>query len=169
MYPGAKEDEYWKPVIVHNIEVEGYLISNYGNVIGKKGRLLKWNTNNTGNYPKVGISLPLADFTTANKKITGNTVTRMIQVHILVANSHLPFSEHLPEVWRGFTEINGVSYRLWDLMSDNQKAVLRSVYQVDHIDGNKMNAHISNLRYVSPRENADNYHYESSNKQSNIS
>lgn len=164
MYSQVKDDEYFGPLYHHEVKIEGYYVSNYGTILGKRGEPLTWSKSR---YPTVKVRLPREDFSFYANDQSGSLTTtgQMISVHILVANTHMPFSDNLPEVWKGYTEINGVSYRIWDLMSKEQQTVLRSCYQVDHIDGNKQNAHISNLRYLSPVDNSRAYYYgESSTK-----
>jgi len=158
MYAEAYDDEYFGPLFHHGIKIEGYYVSNYGTIIGKYGRPLKWSSQK---YPTVKVRLPKKDFSFYSDDQSGSSWTtgQMIPVHILVANTHMPFRDNLPEVWKGYTEVNGVAYRIWDLMSREQQTVLRSCYQVDHIDGNKQNAHVSNLRYLSPVENSRAYHH----------
>jgi len=158
MYAESHDDEYFGPLFHHGIEIEGYYVSTHGTIIGKNGRPLTWSSDK---YPKVKIRLPKKDFSFYSDDQSGSATTtgQMIPVHILVANTHMPFRDNLPKVWTGYTEINGVAYKLWDLMSSEQQAVLRSCYQVDHIDGNKQNAHVSNLRYLSPVENSRAYYF----------
>jgi hypothetical protein len=159
MYEDAKSDEIWKPLIHQNQQVEGYFVSNYGTILGKKGNPLKWNMNNTGNYPRVGLTLPKEQFSHYTNNSGTNNVKTNAKVHVLVADAHLPFEDNLPAVWDEFVELDGRQLKLWDLMTHYQKEILRSAYYIDHIDSDKMNAHTSNLRYVSPRENSHAHHY----------
>lgn len=165
MYEGVREDEYFKPLIHQGIKVDGYFVSNYGTVIGKKGFPLKHNTNNNGNYPCVKVMVPAKDF--PHYKDEGRLVNSrgiMAKVHVLVADAHLPFEDNLPPIWEEYIEVDGRPMRLWDLMTKEQQATLRSAYQVDHINGIKTDPSKGNLRYLVGRDNTHAYHYESSPK-----
>lgn len=158
--------EIWKPLVHQGIEVPGYTVSNLGHMRGKRGSILKRNSNNSGNYPRCKISAPrdlFPHYTSPNPD--ANTVPVYVRLHIAVADAHMPFEDNLPAIWQREVTIGGETKRIWDLMDSEQQATLRLSYQVDHIDGDKDNANVSNLRYATGRENSHYYHYESSNKQ----
>lgn len=150
-------NEEWRPAISHlGTKVKNTQVSNYGNVIGPQGRVLKW-VDRGGGYPSVSIMVSELEGGYQYDKSSVSSVKKLsTTVHSLVANTFLPLEDNLPEVFREYVEINGIAYRQWDLFSDNLKSYIRSLFHVDHIDGNRANPHVSNLRYVSPREN--NHH-----------
>lgn len=159
------DKEIWKPLIHQGLEVPGYTVSNLGNILGKRGGILKRNLNNSGNYPRCKISAPrdlFPHYVSKNEEAT--TVPVYIRLHIAVVDAHLPFEHNLPDIWKRTVPVEGSDVRIWDLMDPEQQATLRLSYQVDHIDGDKNNATVSNLRYATGRENSHYYHYESSNK-----
>ena len=160
---GFIDDEYWKPVIVHGVTINKYSVSNYGNVIGPHNKKLKWIRNGGSNFQYPGVSLSCDPETLVNsgynyspdKSRIGNTksVNLVSNVHILVANAFLPLDDNLPEELNEYIEIDGSPKHLWSLFPDHTKRWLRSLLQVDHIDKDKSNPHVSNLTFVSPRAN----------------
>ena len=148
-------DEEFRPCYYHGKEIPGYFVSQYGNVKGKQKRRLKWSRRNkTQWYPNINLYLPnagyLEDFDRAN------TEKIRVPVHTLVANSFLPLTnETVPEALRGYNfDKTALEY-------------IRSLLYIDHIDNDPTNPHVSNLRYVSPKENNPYYKaatYESSAK-----
>lgn len=163
IYRTAFEDQFnreliqeeWKPVIYHGLEVPGYQVSNYGNVIGPRGKVLKWVERAA--YPAISLMVDKGfaeyDYDKSNSAKNRGRVRVSASIHTLVANAFLPMDENLPPIFYEYVTINNTSYRQWDLLSDATKQYIRSCLVVDHIDGNKANPHVSNLRYVSPREN----------------
>lgn len=97
-------EEEWKPVD----EVPEYLVSNFGNIKGRRGALMTLTINDFG-------------YRRASLYVNGKTLYR--QAHRLVAQAFLPNPEGLP--------------------------------LVNHIDGNKLNNHVSNLEWVTAKENAE--------------
>ena len=164
---GFIEDEYWKPAIVHGVTLDTYSVSNYGNVIGPRNKKLKWNKNG-GNplsqYPAVSMSCNPALFADtgyvpnplklrSGKPGFSKAVTLVSNVHVLVANAFLPLDENIPEELDEYVEIDGKTRQIWSLLPNHTKAWLRSLLHVDHIDNDKSNPHVSNLRFISPRAN----------------
>jgi hypothetical protein len=148
------EDEIWKPVVYHGAVVEKYFVSNYGNIIGPQNKKLKW-VDRQG-YPSISLMLPKTfagyEYDSAAK---GNRRRLSVGVHILVANAFLPLSDKqfLPESLKEEIQVGGVKASFWDICPESIKAFIRSCLHVDHIDANPCNPKLSNLRYVSPREN----------------
>tara|TARA_B100000287_G_C20169747_1_gene597755 strand:- start:31 stop:585 length:555 start_codon:yes stop_codon:yes gene_type:complete len=155
---GEIEDEYWKTVILHGVPVEKYIVSNYGNVIGPQNKKLTWRKNGgSTQYPGVGLSCDRALFenrgfvpTNLNYK---KAVTFTVNVHILVANAFLPLDDNIPEELDEYVEIDGKTRQIWSMLPDHTKLWIRSLLNVDHIDNDKSNPHVSNLTFVSPRKN----------------
>ena len=155
---GFIEDEIWKPVVVHGVTVDSYRVSNYGNVIGPQNKKLKWTPRSkAAPYPRVSIYfnpslLEPAGYTF--KKCKDTDVSKAeVNVHVLVANAFLPINDNIPEELNEYIEIDGQPKHLWSLLPDHTKLWLRSLLNVDHIDNDKSNPHVSNLTFVTPREN----------------
>ena len=159
---GIIEDEYWSPVIIHGVTLNKYRVSNYGNVIGPANKKLKWMNNGPkrSQYPGVSLScdpalLENSEYTYAPDKSRVNTVALNARVHVLVANAFLSLDDNLPEELNEYIEIDGQPKHLWSLFPDHTKLWIRSLLNVDHIDNDKGNPHVSNLTYVSPRQNQE--------------
>lgn len=147
------EDEIWKPIITSRFDASAYKISQYGNIIGKQGRKLKWC--DMAGYASVKISLSYDDYfdgafipksatrwnPLGNKAKTGKQVHQNIKPHQLVAEFFLPKPVPLC-----FSE-------LWPTLNEKQKKWIQSVYIVDHIDDDGFNPHVDNLRWVTTYEN----------------
>lgn len=149
------EDEVWKPVVVHGHVVEGYHVSSYGNVIGPQGKKLKWIER--AGYPSVTVMVDkeFAGYTYESSNTSANRKRLNVCVHTLVANAFLPLSntDVLPDSLNRQVTIGKTTFNFWDICPDDIKEFIRSCLNVDHIDANKSNSHVNNLRYVSPREN----------------
>ena len=149
--PEWKEQEL-RPVVYQGHIVPDYGIGKDGIVISYKrtqeGKPLTWSAvGSVGNkYPAVKLAIPIENvyfqYTGTNEyRASTQTVGRKVKVHILVADSWL--DDSCPKDLEPY----------WNMFSDELKAVLRPYFHIDHIDDNKYNAHISNLKFVSPREN----------------
>lgn len=148
---GYVEDEEFKPLVLRlkpDIVTDNYKVSQYGNIIGPGGVKLRWG--NSRDYPHVILCLPndiFPDFigvSATNKDSTGlKSVTqrKTIAVHRAVANTFLarPVPEPFKEIWHALTE--------------KQQGWTQRVYDIDHIDGDKSNPHVSNLQYLTPWQN----------------
>ena len=146
---GFIEDEYWKPAIMHGKTIDGYTVSNYGNVIGPKGYKLKWTgRSKTQPYPSVHMYFDPDFFEHHYPLNTAGNADAQINVHILVANVFLPLDENIPEELDKYIEIDGRSVHLWSLFTEEQKLWIRSLLQVDHIDNDKSNPHVDNLQFT---------------------
>lgn len=104
-------NEYWTPVRIDDLSYP-YLVSSYGRVMNKKGRIMKpWMRGSKGGrYPAIGLCR--------------NSVIKKIDLHRLVALHFIDNPYNKPEV--------------------------------NHKDKNRLNPHISNLEWVTPKENV--YH-----------
>lgn len=154
---GIYPDEESRPVIYHGAVVENYFVTNYGNVIGPQGKKLKW-VDRQG-YPSISLMLPKVFAGYEYDSSTSWERKRVsVAVHILVANAFMPLSEreYLPAMLKEEISLGSISVPFWDVCPDTVKSFIRSCLNVDHIDADKTNPHVSNLRYVSPREN--NHH-----------
>lgn len=144
------EDEVFVPLLVGKemIEVPGYTISKYGNVIGPEGRKKIWA--NQHGYPHTLISVDIGLFphfegrkNTSPDAVSDHVTkeTKNIAIHRCVANAFLP--RPIPECFED----------IWDTLTEDQKQWVQSVYVVDHIDDDKGNPHVDNLQYLTVYEN----------------
>jgi hypothetical protein len=148
---GFIEDEIWKPIITEAFDASEYQISQYGNVLGKMGQKLKWFSTGIAKYASyMSVKLSLrennykTDFIPQKESgITSNSkkIPQTINVHRIVAELFL--TKPVPLC---FSE-------LWPTLNKVQRDWIQSVYIVDHIDDDKSNPHVDNLRWVTPRNN----------------
>ena len=142
-------NEIFVPVIWRGIIFPRYIISRYGNIKGPQNRILKWcKRGKTDARACVAMSWKgdLIDdgfqYINKNKSVT-------MQIHRLVAETFLPFPEHLPEVLK----------EDWEIISVTTKELIRDCLQVDHLDGNGFNPRWDNLEWVTPKENQRRYRW----------
>lgn len=144
-------DEEWRPLLVGHkkTEVPGYVVSQYGNIIGPAGHKKLWSNQN--GYPHVMISVPIGTFSyfsgIANARPDANsddcnTELKNVAVHRAVADAFLP--RPVPECFED----------IWDTLTEEQKMWVQRVYVVDHIDNQKHNPHLDNLQYLTTHENS---------------
>ena len=144
---GFIEDEVWKPIITNTFDASEYQISQYGNVLSKKGQKMRWQTIGEG-YMGVKMSLTknnyTSDYTPSNDRGSTSAAKRIgqaIQVHKIVAELFLP--KPVPLCFS----------QLWPTLDKKQRDWIQSVYIVDHIDNDRSNPHVDNLRWVTGRQN----------------
>ena len=145
-------DQELRPVVYQGNIVPGYKIAKDGLIISykryKEGRPLTWTAVGVigAKYPAVKLMIPIRNLRFQNTeasdyKPTTETVGRKCKVHILVADAWL--DNDCPEDLEPY----------WNQFPNELKSILRVYFHIDHIDDNKHNAHVSNLKFVSPREN----------------
>ena len=143
----------FRPLVYQGEVIPGYEISKDGLIISykryKEGKLLTWSSIGQKNmkYPGAKLSLPAellsyVDESVASYKKGTKTIARNVKLHILVADSWLG-TDDCPEDLKPW----------WDSFSQELKDTMRRYFHIDHIDDNKLNPHVDNLRFVSPREN----------------
>ena len=134
--------------------VPGYKIARTGLIISykvsKKGRPLTWSRRSPkADYPAVKLQIPIETIGIAysSKSYDLNhakvgMIARRVDVHLAVADTWL---------WIDSCPLDLELY--WSSFSIELKEIMRSYFQVDHIDNDRWNPHVSNLRFVSPRHN----------------
>jgi len=134
-------EEEFKTIKRFGSTIENYCVSESGDVYsGKSGKILKQfergNPNNYGNvYKQVVI------------KTSDGTLN--LPIHRIVIETWKPIDENPPDSLKDDWDSAPESFKLW----------VRNTAWVDHIDGDNKNNHVSNLRWVTPRENS--YHVKS--------
>ena len=115
----------------------GYEIFEDGSIWSNKRQLfLVPNHSGTNRYPKVNLY-------DANGKRCN------VRIHKVVAEAFLKKPKH--------PEITTADWRKTPL---HVRKIIQSDYQVDHIDGDRDNFHVSNLRWVTAKQNLEYYHTE---------
>jgi hypothetical protein len=126
----------YKPVVVNGNIVEDYFVSPDGEVWSTKGvnikKLSKAKPSGKRKYPMVSIRI--------------NGRSKSIDVHRLVCASY-----------HKFPKPNGITHAEWKSTPDKVQNLLKSLYQVNHIDHNHSNHHPSNLEWVTVKENSKKY------------
>jgi len=112
-----------------------YIIYEDGRVwSNKSGKFLTELLSGNSKYPRVQLH-------TLNQ----NRVQKSI--HRLIAENFIPKPKHPAFTWRE-----------WRALPHKARLVIQEEFQVDHIDGDNLNYHITNLRWVTGKENR-NYYY----------
>lgn len=141
-------------------KVPGYKITQDGVVISyrqykDKGKVLKWTQRSmTADYPCITIVVPeeqvddkTIDKDSANfRNAAEGSIRRKEYIHILVAETWLDFESQCPEHLEPW----------WPTLPIELKQELRQYFHIDHIDTNRWNPHMSNLKFVSARSNNAN-------------
>ena len=144
----------FRPLIYQGQVIPGYEIAKDGLVVSykryKDGQTMGWaGVGSHGTkYPAVRLQLPVECLSYVNKNaVTFNHTTqqqaRSIKVHILVADSWLDIEEECPDTLKPW----------WKDIPLEFKKSLRPFFSIDHKDDNRLNPHVDNLKFVSPREN----------------
>ena len=68
---------------------------------------------------------------------------RCIETHRLVADAFMNIEDNYPSELEPY----------WHTFPFELKKILRTYFSIDHIDDNRLNSHVSNLRFVSARTN----------------
>lgn len=141
----------FRPLVYQGEEIPQYTISKDGLVMSykvyKEGKLLSWTSvgNKGSKYPAVKLSLPVNKLSYVDElagNFRGQTIGRTIKIHILVADA-----------WLGTAKCPEDLEPWWDDFPLELKKLMRPYFHIDHVDDNKLNAHVDNLKFVSPRDN----------------
>ena len=80
------------------------------------------------------------------KTSTSRNVCKIdVSAHRVVAETWMPIDEYPP-----------VPKEVWDKSDESMKQCIRDMAIVDHKDNNPRNNHVSNLQWVTPKENEFN-------------
>tara|TARA_X000000368_G_C22533151_1_gene494441 strand:+ start:30 stop:488 length:459 start_codon:yes stop_codon:yes gene_type:complete len=116
--------------------VENYFVSKSGDVYSGKTKKLRKQSKrgNPNNYGNVYNNVPIRDF--------DGTILNC-SIHRAVMETWKPIDEYPPDQLKDD----------WDKAPESFKQWVRDSAFVDHIDGDKENNHVNNLRWVTPRQN----------------
>jgi len=150
-----------KPVILRGKQIEGYYISDNGQVftdykvvncnIVKKFRKIKTEhlvpikSYDRKTALHVTLTFPNDLFEYNFRSRTKNDRSCLcVTVHSLVMETFLPIDQHPPERLKG----------VWNQLPEEAKEWIRETVIINHIDHDYTNNRLSNLEYVTPRENS---------------
>ena len=116
--------------------IENYFVSKSGDVYcGKTKKIRKqWKRGNPNNYGNTYNNIVLRDS-------EGSSLN--LPIHRIVMETWRPIDEYPPDQLKDD----------WDNAPECFKQWVRDTAWVDHIDGDRENNHINNLRWVTPRQN----------------
>tara|TARA_Y100000817_G_scaffold76008_1_gene58475 strand:- start:102 stop:704 length:603 start_codon:yes stop_codon:yes gene_type:complete len=146
----ANNGEIWKPAVYKDAVIQGYTVSDHGRVGKTDGSLHTHTITQRDGYCMVTLRLPIDTIIDGysygmwEKRQAPNSKSAALKVniHTLVMHTFRPFNDY-PTFDR----------EVWASTPDEVKLHVRNTIQIDHIDANKRNNHIWNLRYVTAREN----------------
>ena len=122
----------FKPVVGY----PDYEINPEGFVWSKRsGKFLREKISGKSKYPQVSFSV--------------YGFKKTMNVHKMVAEAFIPKPRH-----PAFTKTE------WRALPLKARKIIQNEFQVDHIDGDPENYHVTNLRWVTQEENRDYYHTE---------
>jgi hypothetical protein len=150
------DEEIWKPLVRLGRAIPGYMISTHGRILGKKNQILKPSYNATGGYAKHQLYVRRGffgdEYEYALHHASKNLMTVTIRVHKAVMETHNPikdnppFRDILPEDYENCSDV----VKEW---IDNANQWIAATAFIDHIDDDVRNNHVSNLRWVTPKQN----------------
>ena len=154
-------EEEFKHIIQRGKILPYYLISNDGRIYSIRSNKFKKTTVRTrpkrsgkGNYVMdVSTSIPIPrdlfedyEYRTYGNQLTNkSTVEFPMRIHKAVMETWRPIDEYPPDSLKDD----------WDKAPESFKQWVRETAYIDHIDDDPTNNHIDNLRWVTPRQNAN--------------
>ena len=148
----------WKDQELRNVIYQGNVIKDYKIArdglcisyrVSDKGKPLEWAGSGPKGQKYPGVTLMLPDIDTIfvdrevkNYNPNNKMVKRTIKIHTMVADT-----------WGESMDCPDDLAPYWSTLSTEIKDILRTYFVVDHIDDDRCNNHVDNLRFVSPRNN----------------
>ena len=116
--------------------IPGYEIFEDGSVWSNKtGKFLSPIVSGNSRYPRINLML--------------NQKKKTAVIHKLVAEAFIPKPKH-PDI----------TTAVWRKLPLSVRKVIQSEFQVDHINGDRTDYHVTNLRWVTAKQNRDYYYTE---------
>lgn len=130
-----------KPIRHQGRIIKDYFISKHGNIYSTKSGKLK--------------KIPIYQYKNTKSLQYPHTILSENGKQIVVRIHRV-----LGEVFINFPRPKDIPYKIWSTLPILVKRKLQQGYVIDHIDNNPSNYRLSNLRWVSSKENSINYHTE---------
>lgn len=147
-------EEKWKPVIRFGVTIPNYYCNEEGKVYSKKRNIILKPTikhDRSGRVSNLKYDLDVDEnlfddyeYRKKSNAINGSRVTITISAHRIIAETWKPIDKNPPE-----------SIALtWNEVPEEWRQWVKDTAYIDHIDNDPTNNHISNLRWVTPKENS---------------
>jgi len=139
------DGEDWRPVVSRGVTFSRYLVSNYGRILGPRGKV-SVGKKVGGGYLALDLTFTVEEtktYTQFTNTIRGERRVANLTMHGLVAETFMPIRDNLPPEWANVR---------WSLTQDHFN-ILQRLYMVDHINGDKHDNRVANLRYVTSYQN----------------
>ena len=139
------EHSDFKQTIRFGIELPGYYVNKEGKIFSTKNNKFISLFQGKKGYIHCSLSLPLNIFKDHNyykANFKRKTFNLQQQVHRIVAETFIPIDENPP-----------IPMDDWKNTPENAKQLIRDSAIVDHINEDKTNNRVENLRWVTPKQN----------------
>lgn len=152
-----------KPVIIHGKEISGYFVSECGKVftsyslqkhpITKKfckmssEKLIELSPSLKNGYKRLSFTVPKEDFIEEYSYSSRSSNSKNVRIdqyiHSVVIKTFRPIDSFPPEQLKN----------VWNDLPDVAKEWIRDTVIINHKDHDPLNNHITNLEYVTPKQN----------------
>jgi len=149
--PLIEEGEIWAIPVRYGQKLSGYLVSSHGRVVGNQNTFLSADLNKSAGleYPQYKLYYDeesLGGYSHATQRTLeydGKARRRAnIKAHRLVAETFMSIDDNPP-----------IPLEDWNQCPESAKQWIRDTALIDHIDDNKENPHLDNLRWTTPIKN----------------
>jgi hypothetical protein len=149
--PLIEEGEKWAVAVRYGQELSGYLVSSHGRVVGNQNQFLVPSIGEQPSlqYPQYKLYYDeesLGGYSHSKQRESGykGKARRRanIKAHRLVAETFMPIDKNPP-----------IPLEDWNQCPESAKQWIRETALIDHIDDNKKNPHLDNLRWTTPLKN----------------
>ena len=138
-------NEHYKPLTKYGKSIPNYFILDDGSIIHSKSNKIRKPVTRPDGYQMVCISIPKDLFDNYDYFLQKghNKATMNVHIHKAVADAFMPIDENPPKELKD----------TWNDVPEEWRQWVRDTAQVDHIDDDKSNNHVSNLAYKTPQQN----------------